>query len=673
DRLGVTIKGENALDGGVRSDLGWDNIVNAIRHAAYSGLTVLRIDDVVHGVGRDRYRDLIETQRPDDAGPDTSRADAAGPSAGTQDGVDEVGDLRGDRPGDDLDLPGADSDVPGDDPDLPGAEESFGPPRGVEPVLEVLEWGGLGGGEVVGIGPATTLGAAVPAIGGGTTGATVLGGGVLEDLPPDWSPLRPGVESAVAALVGQRGPADMPDLTRLNRLWDGIVAEVSPGVAVRIQLVPAGGTTRAGWRTFFGSAVEVDDAATPGLSEVSFPYSEIKSESAWGPWHTGSLSVQAKAGGKPLPWLSVDGAIGGSGMVRSRQDFVANGYTTSISAATGSGSRATFVGDAVLRLSVVDDGAGGDGAATAPVGIPVKVGYRLPLELTRPAGLRENETGAPDPVVREWRERGWVPVAPARQRDVLTALVAAETFSFGSLPADAATVLGSRLYGTRGLPPGPLADALAAMLSQKHGERHVRDLGAGIYSMGIDLPPSPQGTGPRTGQLRLQSRVVAARVLGVVDHGFVALSKVRRMRGDGMATEFGAGARVSAGGGVSSKGPLTAAAPTLQGSVGGSVSGSAGVDSNSISGVFDADLTWERAQVAPSGPMARVLVSMQHQLSLLGGEDGHGLDPVERSGTAVLLVPLTDLPGFMAGLEPVAPEAGSSGAPDVALPGAPDV
>jgi hypothetical protein len=58
---GLIIKGENALDGGVTSDHGWDNIWNAFHWAAYTGLTVLRINAVTtdSDLGQRRYRDFI--------------------------------------------------------------------------------------------------------------------------------------------------------------------------------------------------------------------------------------------------------------------------------------------------------------------------------------------------------------------------------------------------------------------------------------------------------------------------------------------------------------------------------------------------------------------------------------------------------------------------------------
>jgi hypothetical protein len=52
---GVPIKGENALNGGVQSNTGWNNIENAFNWASYSGLTVLRINDVTSG-GTGQYR-----------------------------------------------------------------------------------------------------------------------------------------------------------------------------------------------------------------------------------------------------------------------------------------------------------------------------------------------------------------------------------------------------------------------------------------------------------------------------------------------------------------------------------------------------------------------------------------------------------------------------------------
>jgi hypothetical protein len=59
---GIVIKGENALDGGVESDHGWDNIWNAFHWAAYTGLTVLRINAVTtdSDIGQRRYADFIK-------------------------------------------------------------------------------------------------------------------------------------------------------------------------------------------------------------------------------------------------------------------------------------------------------------------------------------------------------------------------------------------------------------------------------------------------------------------------------------------------------------------------------------------------------------------------------------------------------------------------------------
>ncbi len=58
----VTIKGENALAGGVHSDSGWNNIENAFNYASYSGLTVLRIGDVTNnGTGQNRYTSFINS------------------------------------------------------------------------------------------------------------------------------------------------------------------------------------------------------------------------------------------------------------------------------------------------------------------------------------------------------------------------------------------------------------------------------------------------------------------------------------------------------------------------------------------------------------------------------------------------------------------------------------
>ena len=63
-RSGVPLTGENALAGGVRSDNGWDNIHDAFDDRGCLGLTVLRIADVVDGVGADRYALFIQKYRP---------------------------------------------------------------------------------------------------------------------------------------------------------------------------------------------------------------------------------------------------------------------------------------------------------------------------------------------------------------------------------------------------------------------------------------------------------------------------------------------------------------------------------------------------------------------------------------------------------------------------------
>ncbi|PTY04910.1 hypothetical protein DB347_19655 [Opitutaceae bacterium EW11] len=60
ERQGVTIKGENALAGGVQSAHGWDNLENAFAYASYRGLTTLRIGEVAGGVGKDRFSAFIK-------------------------------------------------------------------------------------------------------------------------------------------------------------------------------------------------------------------------------------------------------------------------------------------------------------------------------------------------------------------------------------------------------------------------------------------------------------------------------------------------------------------------------------------------------------------------------------------------------------------------------------
>lgn len=58
---GVSIKGENALAGGVTNHTGWNNIENALTWASYSGLTILRMEQVTwNAIGRSRYEHVIQ-------------------------------------------------------------------------------------------------------------------------------------------------------------------------------------------------------------------------------------------------------------------------------------------------------------------------------------------------------------------------------------------------------------------------------------------------------------------------------------------------------------------------------------------------------------------------------------------------------------------------------------
>lgn len=61
---GIVIKGENALAGGVTTDYGWNKIENALEYAAYTGLTVLRLGNIVSGTGHSRYSACINQFKP---------------------------------------------------------------------------------------------------------------------------------------------------------------------------------------------------------------------------------------------------------------------------------------------------------------------------------------------------------------------------------------------------------------------------------------------------------------------------------------------------------------------------------------------------------------------------------------------------------------------------------
>lgn len=57
----VAIKGENALAAGVTSNSGWDNIDYVLANSNYSGITILRLEQVTDGgIGQRRYQHLIQ-------------------------------------------------------------------------------------------------------------------------------------------------------------------------------------------------------------------------------------------------------------------------------------------------------------------------------------------------------------------------------------------------------------------------------------------------------------------------------------------------------------------------------------------------------------------------------------------------------------------------------------
>ncbi|WP_030485420.1 family 14 glycosylhydrolase [Nocardioides aequoreus] len=66
-RVGTPLKGENALNGGLYSDNGWDNIEDAFEQWGYEGLTVLRMVDVGAAddkeLPRTRYAQFIDETR----------------------------------------------------------------------------------------------------------------------------------------------------------------------------------------------------------------------------------------------------------------------------------------------------------------------------------------------------------------------------------------------------------------------------------------------------------------------------------------------------------------------------------------------------------------------------------------------------------------------------------
>ena len=60
-RQQVALKGENALAGGISHSAGWDNIQATLSGGNYSGLTLLRLEQVTTGgVGQQRYQQVIQ-------------------------------------------------------------------------------------------------------------------------------------------------------------------------------------------------------------------------------------------------------------------------------------------------------------------------------------------------------------------------------------------------------------------------------------------------------------------------------------------------------------------------------------------------------------------------------------------------------------------------------------
>lgn len=62
-RQQVTIKGENALSAGVEHVSGWDNMQQALQNSHYSGLTILRLEQVTNNeTGKQGLKTLIQTK-----------------------------------------------------------------------------------------------------------------------------------------------------------------------------------------------------------------------------------------------------------------------------------------------------------------------------------------------------------------------------------------------------------------------------------------------------------------------------------------------------------------------------------------------------------------------------------------------------------------------------------
>jgi len=71
-KLGINVKGENALAESVGTDLGWKQIDAAIRNYYYSGITILRVNNINSGLGKERYWRLIADMKGYSIGGDNS-------------------------------------------------------------------------------------------------------------------------------------------------------------------------------------------------------------------------------------------------------------------------------------------------------------------------------------------------------------------------------------------------------------------------------------------------------------------------------------------------------------------------------------------------------------------------------------------------------------------------
>ncbi|MGL5829598.1 MAG: hypothetical protein ACRC0L_08530, partial [Angustibacter sp.] len=318
--------------------------------------------------------------------------------------------------------------------------------------------------------------------------------------------------SAVSQLVLTRAEADNPEVSQMNRLWEGLHVVIGSGESLRrvvLQLLPLTGEALADRRAFFEQATELPDSAEPTI------FSHRWHDGDWGYARSKTLSnTQAQSLGLAvvlqLTWgrLIADVKVTGSGTRSSVRTERIN--RSAVESLRGLGRDITF--DSVARLQVQL------AAIMAPAGqvserheVEVRVLFKVPLESTRakpqriptspltPTGSAGQVTPTrrslgqlgtprgPRPGSSTPSSRSVISVALPRTFDenagrkfFSSVLMAPESVAFNGLLDKVRVALDLRD------PRSGMDEALRRMINESNAMRTLRDLGAGIHSARFD-------------------------------------------------------------------------------------------------------------------------------------------------------------------------------------------